>query len=498
MDERAAPPGPDAPDALPVAFRGGGELRVATVGSSLLVSDALLAHLERLRELHEAADAVAAVVAGAAGWTDWAAVPGVPAALRHAGRLLDEAATRLRAIAERAAALDAAARVALAGAEQGEAAVQHGLRLASAVGAWELGAIGVPLLLMLATNPFVLAGLVAGGAILASDGGLARLQRWFLDHPRIITSPEFVEFVRLAVQSRDDLDRGARGVPLPLDLVVGESTAGGELASGGAAVILAGTAFGVLRDSDTVARPVRASAETAPPRGARERLDRIPEGGRVRIEVYEAPGEPRRVAVYVGPTDTFSVLPTDAAEDMRSNIEGVAGGNPASTRAVVQAMRDAGVTAEDEVQFLGYSQGGIVAAQLAASGDWNAVGLETYAAPTGGVDLPEGLAGMAVRNSDDLVPALGGPQRDTDLLQVERRAFTPGDDVPPIAVPAHQKDAYRATADAIDRADSAAVREQVARMDAFAAEIAGRDGATVTASEYELDRVWQDAPQGGR
>jgi hypothetical protein len=117
------------------------------------------------------------------------------------------------------------------------------------------------------------------------------------------------------------------------------------------------------------------------------------------------------------------------------------------------------------------------------------VGLETYGAPAGNVALPPGLSGMAVRNADDFIPALAGPQLDDHLLQVERQAFAPGSPIPTeLAAPAHQRTAYDATASAIDRATSAAVREQVAAMDEFTAEYARQDGSTITAMVYRAER----------
>jgi hypothetical protein len=127
---------------------------------------------------------------------------------------------------------------------------------------------------------------------------------------------------------------------------------------------------------------------------------------------------------------------------------------------------------------------------LAGSGEWNAAGLETFGAPAGNIELPEGLSGMAVRNSDDFIPALAGPQLDHHLLQVERRAFADGTPLPTYhAAPAHQRDAYMATATAVDQAKSAAVREQNAALNSFTADYADRPGSVVTAMTYHGERV---------
>jgi pimeloyl-ACP methyl ester carboxylesterase len=209
----------------------------------------------------------------------------------------------------------------------------------------------------------------------------------------------------------------------------------------------------------------------------------------VRIERYDAPGEPSRFVVYIGPTETFSPVATDEPWDLTSNVTGVAGLDAGSLRATELAMHDAGIRPGHEVQFVGFSQGGLVATRLAASGDWNAAGLETYGAPAGGIVLPDGLSGMAVRNTDDFIPALAGPQLDHHLLQVERRAFAEGSPIPVTEpAPAHQREAYVATATVVDAARSAAVREQVAAMDAFASGYAEREGSSITVTTYHAER----------
>jgi hypothetical protein len=96
---------------------------------------------------------------------------------------------------------------------------------------------------------------------------------------------------------------------------------------------------------------------------------------------------------------------------------------------------------------------------------------------------------MAVRNTDDFIPALGGPQLDHHLLQVERRAFAEGSPIPTAEpAPAPQREAYIATATVVDAARSEAVRQQIAAMDAFTADYAGREDSTITVTTYHAER----------
>ena len=176
--------------------------------------------------------------------------------------------------------------------------------------------------------------------------------------------------------------------------------------------------------------------------------------------------------------------------DLTSNVGGVGGLDVGSFRATELAMHDAGIGANDEVQFVGFSQGGLIATMLAGSGEWNAAGLQTFGAPAGNIELPDGVSGMAIRNTDDFIPLLAGPQLDHHLLQVERRAFAEGTPLPTYhAAPAHQRDAYMATAAAVDMATSSAVREQSSALDSFTADYADRPGSTVTAMTYHGERL---------
>ena len=63
---------------------------------------------------------------------------------------------------------------------------------------------------------------------------------------------------------------------------------------------------------------------------------------------------------------------------------------------------------------VGYSQGGIVATDLARSGRFDVPALVTFGSPTGGVDIPSSTIDVAVEHTDDLVPALGGVPRAFD------------------------------------------------------------------------------------
>lgn len=458
----------------------GSALVVTTVGGTLVATDGMLAHADRVGriagELHDALVRV-----------DYAALLGpLPTDALRA-----ELAAALRCADDQCAAIREAAQLA----ELGEDRILRaqtataGLLAAAVAGAWPaLLALGVGWSPVLAFAALAMTDEYGGDDAAARREGVVR---WLLDHPELITSPGFVDAVRLVATSTDDAGWAALGVPAPLAAELGSQQHGVTgVESSAIGIMGAAGLVGLLRETPVTVERTGTSVGAAPAQGAVQRLDRVPDGGDIVIERHDVPGGEPRWVVYVGPTETFSPSADGPAFDQTSNMAGVAGLPAGSMRALEMAMADAGVAATDQVQLVGFSQGGLVAARAAESGQWNVVGLETYGAPTGNVELPEGLAGMAVRHTDDLVPALAGPQLDDNLLQVEREAFA-GDAPPPtgLPAPAHQKAAYLATAAAIDGAQSAAVREQVAALDAFTAEYAAIDGATVTTFSFHAERV---------
>ena len=190
-----------------------------------------------------------------------------------------------------------------------------------------------------------------------------------------------------------------------------------------------------------------------PPAGFADLADRIPtaeDGGQVRIERYGDADHPSWL-VYIGGTVEWS--PTGSTEpwDMTSNVTAVADQEAGSYRAVLQAMQAAGVQAGDPVVPVAHSQGGLLAAELAARGDVNTVGMVTFGAPAGQVAVPADLPAIAVEHTDDLIPALGGTAADDDGRLYVRRELFAGAAVPvDQPLPAHQLVGYRETASLVD------------------------------------------------
>jgi hypothetical protein len=282
--------------------------------------------------------------------------------------------------------------------------------------------------------------------------------QWLRNNPRALTNPVIARAVRVLVSSLDDVAAGAVGVPLPLSFPLGDEGIGVLGVSSSATVALAASRpFGLLRESPISARSAGMTAQVQPPVGLGGLAGRIPpatvNGPQVRIERYGTTAAPTWV-VYVAGTVGWDPVASDDPWDVTSDVAALAEQEAGSYRAVVQAMHDAGVHADDPVVQVGHSQGGLIAAQIAAAGEFNTVAVATFGAPAGQVAVPDTLPMVATEHSDDLVPALGGTPRGTtpgdEHLVVRREVYATRELPPGDALPAHSLVNYTETARLMD------------------------------------------------
>jgi pimeloyl-ACP methyl ester carboxylesterase len=279
-----------------------------------------------------------------------------------------------------------------------------------------------------------------------------------------------VELVRRLVSSTDDAAAGVVGLPWPASFVLGEEGLGLHgVGTSAAGIMAAAGSLGYLRETPVTVRRFPAPGMNVPlvlpPAGFGDLANRIPQispgGPQLLIERYGAPGQAEWV-VYIGGTVSWNPEATAEPWDLTSNLAAVAdSGSPnsgsGSYRAVVQAMEQAGIGADDPVIMVGHSQGGLVAAQVAASGTFSTAAIATFGAPTAQLDLPPGIPVVFVEHSDDLVPALGGmphlgPAAGAAVgaaaavrLTVRREVYATAPVPVGQALPAHNLAAYRDT-----------------------------------------------------
>lgn len=398
-----------------------------------------------------------------------------------------------------------------------------------------------PLLLVTALPAL---GTTTAAVILAGmTHGLTAREAWhqllgrIRQHNGVLNDPLAVLLVRAAMGNSDDILGGVLRIPPEIVALLGEEGAGlTGLGTTAALVTLLARNTGMLRETGVAVTRTSTAVSTAP-RSLAERANRIPAptpvaaaagpgeradrrtrrgapapspdpvpapvpapagatatGTRdqVRIDRYSTPGLPDRFEVYIAGTVDFTAASTEEPWDMTSNVSGIAGLPAGSTAAVKDAMAQAGVTPTTPVVLTGYSQGGLVASVLAASGQYTVTNVVTFGAPAGLVEIPPDIPVLSVRHSDDIVPALGGYDASSRALVVERELFAgvavPDDEV----FPAHRLDNYRATAALIDDAQSPQVRSALADLDAFVP----RDvTTTVVTSTFHATRVADEEAQ---
>ena len=138
------------------------------------------------------------------------------------------------------------------------------------------------------------------------------------------------------------------------------------------------------------------------------------DNGEIAIEEHVTMGEDgtqtRSWTVDIRGTQSFAVG-QKGPQDMLTNLQGVGGMSSDQLVAIQEAMKDAGIAPGEAVEFAGHSQGGIMAAQLAADPDvrsrYNVVSVVTAGSPTATI-APTDVPVLSYENSGDIVPGLDG------------------------------------------------------------------------------------------
>ena len=127
------------------------------------------------------------------------------------------------------------------------------------------------------------------------------------------------------------------------------------------------------------------------------------------IDLFDNPAGNKIAVVYVPGTQTVGFGDGANPLDMASNIQAMAGsGEAASEKAVLLAMRQAGINSQDEVILVGHSQGGMVAGNIASYPvGFIAAGLVTFGAPLAHIKNLKAPV-MAIEHVNDPVPNLSG------------------------------------------------------------------------------------------
>ncbi|MBX3312083.1 MAG: hypothetical protein KF916_04215 [Microbacteriaceae bacterium] len=203
--------------------------------------------------------------------------------------------------------------------------------------------------------------------------------------------------------------------------------------------------------------------ESVNPRSLNQLAERIPTGdAQVRIEKYSGvensdlagsgaqQGPENTYIVYISGTREWGIDSKDAF-DLTSNLALAGDKYSGSLQGVDKAMFQAGITAEDSVILVGYSQGGMVASALVAMQKYRVSHLVTFGSPAMPVTTSNTPKIISVTHREDFVPKVLGPSPQ------DGRVIVSADSAPDIS--AHDLHEYRKTARKIDFSPSSEIVE---------------------------------------
>lgn len=231
---------------------------------------------------------------------------------------------------------------------------------------------------------------------------------------------------------------------------------GGSGFGGGPVYASEGQAAQTVQPPNSLASFARRLQETA----------ELPEPS-VRIERFD-----RNVVVYLPGTQVWSVPAGKNPLDLTSNLQAMANPSGAdSQRAVSQALKAAAVGPGDSVLFVGHSQGGMIAANLASRPQpYRVAAIITMGAPIGQVAGQIRAPVLAIEHRGDLVPKLDQTpnpvSRNVVTVQLEGPADNP--------VKNHELGGYRESAAELDKSRQVELQKIRANLTGFAGNKAGR------------------------
>ena len=445
-------------------------------GRVLVASDALLSQLDSLGRLAQSVRLAAGALLGV--WESLEPMSSlanaVPLAALEARRLTRACVAALLTVQDRAEQIASGVVSCLTQyslTEQVAGALAHRV---DEDAAWSVGAgarlFGLPLALLAAT------GFLTGVAVTGwSPAALATgLQDYLKVHGRILTNRGTVAVIRELASDANGMGAGFALVPPALaDMLDSGRITGVSSSANG--VVAIGRGFGLFEPSAAAVRKTSSFEFGAPPTSLVARSESFPDpqndpnGEQIRIDRYVEEGKPDRFDVYIAGTVTFDLKTSSQPFDLTSDLNGVGGRSSASYHAVVSAMKQAGVTSSSPVVLNGYSQGGLLASQVAASRAFNVQGVVTFGAPSGQVAIPASIPVLTVRNAEDLVPATSGYDINPNAVVVERPVFATSPVPSDWAVPAHRLSYYQETAAVVDQASSSEVRGVLDPLNRFGA-----------------------------
>lgn len=160
--------------------------------------------------------------------------------------------------------------------------------------------------------------------------------------------------------------------------------------------------------------------------------------------------------VYLPGTAEWNPVGSHKAFDIRSDVELASGSaSTDSVDAVRHAISAAGISPNEKVILVGYSQGGMVAAELSKS-DIQVSGIVTIGSPIAETEIPKTIPVISLEHTNDVVPAISGktnPISENWVTATRHLDLHAGQTV----IAAHAMSGYQETAALADRSTDAGV-----------------------------------------
>jgi hypothetical protein len=143
------------------------------------------------------------------------------------------------------------------------------------------------------------------------------------------------------------------------------------------------------------------------------RIPVAPAAGQIHVERIDGPDGLRRWVVSVPGTADWSATPARTPFDLTGDVQLMAGKRSAGMSGVIEAMRAVGVGRAEPVMLVGHSQGGLIAAELAADPtvrrEFTVSHVLTTGSPVASIAIPDDVQVLSIEHINDLVPRLDGP-----------------------------------------------------------------------------------------
>jgi hypothetical protein len=174
------------------------------------------------------------------------------------------------------------------------------------------------------------------------------------------------------------------------------------------------------------------------------------------IDIFQTAENQRLAVVYIPGTQSFGF--GENPLDMASNIQAMgSSGQAASERAVLLAIKQAGIESHDEVILVGHSQGGMVAGNLALHpAGFIAGGLVTFGAPIAHLKNLK-VPVMAIEHVNDPVPNISGRANPNKANWVSVQRISEKSESNALMF-SHSLKAYKNTTTEIDSSNDAGIK----------------------------------------